>query len=178
MARADNNFSGGLPGDALCQALAGSPCVCSLICSQGALFTQDIKRFPVSQQARELIVDATDNRLPGAGTAPARFWGEIAVSRGGKVGRGPRGMQKRRGNTSWQRAEPTGVADGPRPPPARLGRHKCVSLRVPDWRGITSTEITPGCHSNITSRDMPCCHPATSEGSPGMEGMLRCPRGG
>lgn len=63
---------------------------------------------------------------------------EIAVSRGGKVGRGPRGMQKRRGNTSWQRAEPTGVADGPRPPPARLGRHKCVSVRVPDWRGITS----------------------------------------
>lgn len=106
------------------------------------------------------------------------FGGEMAVSRGGKAGRGPRGMQRRRGNTSRQRAEPTGVADGPRPPPARLGRHKCVSLRVPDCRGVTGREITPGYHGNITSRDMPCCHPATRKGSPGTEGMLCCPRGG
>lgn len=145
------------------------------MCSQAALFTQDIKRLPVPQQLRELIVDGAASRLPRAGTAPARFWGGIAVSRGGKVGRSPRGMQRWHGNTSGQPGERTGVADGPRPPPARLARHKCVSLRVPGCRGVTGTEITPGCHGNVASWDTPCCHPAASEGSPGMERVLHAP---
>lgn len=135
-----------------------SPCVGSPTCSQGALFTQDIKCLPVPQQglgSSLWMVQPTG--CLGLGQLQHDFGGEIAVSRGKKAGRGPRGTQRRRGNTSWQRAEPTGVADGPRPPPARLGRHKCVSLRVPDCRGITSRENTPGCHSNITSWDVPCC---------------------
>lgn len=143
----------------------------SLICSRGALFTQDINRLPVPAGSGAHCGWYRQQ----AALRGSDFGGEIAVSRGGKAGRGPRGMQRRRGNTSRQRAEPTRVADGPRPPPARLGRHKCVSLRVPDCRGVTGREITPGYHGNITSRDMPCCHPATRKGSPGTEGCSAAP---
>lgn len=180
VARADNLFSGAMSRAMLyAKPGGGGSFCCSLTCSQGALFTQDIKCLPVPQQelGSSLCMVQPTGCL-GLGQLQHDLGGETAVSRGRKAGRGPRGTQSRRRNTSWQRAEPTGVADGPRPPPARLGRHKCVSLRLPDCRGITSREITPGCHSNITSWDVPCCHPATSEGTPGMEGMLPCPRGG
>jgi len=109
-------------------------------------------------------------------TSRVIFWGKHCLEQGGEQG----DEVADAGDTSWQWAEPTGVADGPLPPArlpwtSRVRRPACpltvMALQAEKSHSVATATSPAG--------TVVCCHLATSKGTPGMAGyLLRCPRGG
>lgn len=100
-------------------------------------------------------------------------------SGGGNEG-GDRNEVADAGNTSWQRAEPMGVADGPLPPTC-LPRTSQVRLPACPLTvmALQAEKSHPVATATSPAGTVVCCHLATSKRSPGMVGyLLYCPGGG
>lgn len=99
MARADNHFSGAMSQAMLCAkpwGRGGGGCGVTLrgltdLLTRGSFHSGYKMSTCPPAGARELIVDGPANRLPWAGTAPARFWGGNCREQRKKGREGPAG---------------------------------------------------------------------------------------